>query len=57
LPTPPQSCSFSDTFDLKAPKKEKAEETEEEKAFKEKKKAELAAQKDARDKGNESAHY
>jgi hypothetical protein len=35
---------------MKAPKKEKVEETEEEKAFKDKKKADLAAQKEARDK-------
>jgi hypothetical protein len=36
---------------LKAPKKEKREETEDEAAFKEKKKAEAEALKTARDKG------
>jgi len=41
---------------MKAPKKDKREETEEEAAFKDKKKAEEAALKAAREKGEMSVH-
>jgi hypothetical protein len=50
MPVHPHISSIAEA-DLQAPKKEKAEETEEEKVFKEKKKAEATAQKEALKKG------
>jgi hypothetical protein len=50
-PSVPSLTVFPLSFVLQAPKKEKKEDDEDEKAFKEKKKAEQAALKDAREKG------